>query len=78
MGTAIHKTEHMEPRDAPGADIKSALHGLQNLVLGDVGRQRPVPVRIAREDVFAGLDRIIAGAGAGRLLAGFDGLHRFA
>ena|ERR1700730_2109401 len=66
------------PRDKAGDDDKSALHGLQDLVLGDVGRQRQVPVGIAREDVFAGLDRIIAGAGAGRLLAGFDCLHRFA
>jgi hypothetical protein len=66
------------PRTRPEMTIKSALHGLQDLVLGDVGRQRQVPVGIAREDVFAGLDRIIAGAGAGRLLTGFDGLHRFA
>src|SRR5205814_199001 len=30
------------------------------------------------EYMFAGCDRIVAGAGAGRLLAGFVGLHRFA
>src|SRR5258708_34734784 len=58
--------------------IKSALRGLQDLVLGDVGRQRQVPVGIAREDVFAGLDRVIAGAGAGRLPTRFDCLHRLA
>jgi hypothetical protein len=69
---------HGRPRTRPGMTIKSALHGLQDLVLGDIGRQRQVPVGIAHEDVFAGLDRIIAGAGAGRLLTGFDCLHRFA
>src|SRR5882757_3584600 len=71
-------TEHVDPQDKPGMAIKSALHGLQDPVPGDVGRQRPVPVGIAREDVFTGLDRIIAGASAGRLLARFDCLHRFA
>jgi len=33
----------------------TVLHGLQDLVLGDVGRQHQVPVGIAREDVFASL-----------------------
>ena len=56
------------------------LHSLQDLVPGDVGRQRPMPVGVAREDVLSSRGRVVAaaGAGAGRLPARFDGFHRLA
>ena len=54
----------------------SALHGLQDLVPGDVGRQGLVPVGIAREDVFAGTDGRKVGADFITKTVDLDNLNR--
>ncbi len=59
-------------------EVLRASHRLQYLILGDVGRHDLVPVGVLRQDLLAGADMVVAGAGTGRAAALLGGHHGMA